>query len=275
MRFGIKKMSKLFFYALSFRYLCPHINAMMQKSFCRICFTVLTALLFVLPICANPAGGGRNEKLWLHRCLSLEKANAMAKRFRNIEVDVCLRQNGQMDVTHDADTTFNLDFSDFLAYIGLHPERKIWVDVKNLSEENAADFLRKLEAVMEREGVKRQQLIIESPRYDLLRSFTGRGFYTSCYVAVPRADKLSRTETDSILAHYEAIALSGDICALSFPGHWYKAFSKKYRALPIDLLTWEHHKSKFRLRLSCRGRRMLRNPQLKVILVKKRGRYHR
>lgn len=63
--------------------------------------------------------------------------------------------------------------------------------------------------------------------------------------------------------------------ALSFPGWWYDDIKEAFAQQPIALLTWEHRKTQLELFLTPRGRRMINDPQLKVVLVKDKGHFHR
>ena len=85
-------------------------------------------------------------KIWLHRCNSIEKLHEKEHRYPNIEVDICLRAGGVMDVTHDLDTTFHLGIEPYMKYLGEHPERHMWMDVKNLSEDNLLAFKLRLDS---------------------------------------------------------------------------------------------------------------------------------
>lgn len=68
---------------------------------------------------------------------------------------------------------------------------------------------------------------------------------------------------------------SHKVCALSFPGWWYDDIKEAFAQQLIALLTWEHRKTQLELFLTPRGRRMINDPQLKVVLVKDKGHFHR
>ena len=62
--------------------------------------------------------------------------------------------------------------------------------------------------------------------------------------------------------------------ALSFPGWWYSTIKENLNR-SIDLLTWKHRTTQWQLLLTPKGHKMLDDPELKVILVKDKGQYHR
>ena len=61
---------------------------------------------------------------------------------------------------------------------------------------------------------------------------------------------------------------------MSFPGPWYSTLKEELDR-PIDLLTWRHRTTQLEFFLLPMGRKMVNDPQLKVILVKDKGKYHR
>ena len=71
-----------------------------------------------------------------------------------------------------------------------------------------------------------------------------------------------------------AVADSGDVRAISFPGWWYSTISERLDR-DIDLLTWEHRKTQLEFFLIPGTDAMLNDNRLKVILIKDKGNYHR
>ena len=213
------------------------------------------------------------DKVWLHRTNSLEKMMEKEERFPNFEVDLVFRKNELFDVTHDADTTFNLGIGQYLADIARDNDR-MWMDIKNLNNKNASYMLRTLDSLRHHYHVSKEQLIIESKDVNALNHFTRAGYYTSYYVSFDKPDNLSDEEVDACIAQLQRIADSGKVEALAFPGWWYDEISENLHR-DIDLLTWKHRTTKFGLLALPSNREMLEDPQVKVILVKSKGKYHR
>lgn len=69
------------------------------------------------------------EKIWLHRCNSLEKLYEKQSRYPNVEVDLVFRKDRVFDVTHDVDTSFNLSLGSYFSYMKDH-EGKMWLDIR-------------------------------------------------------------------------------------------------------------------------------------------------
>ena len=60
------------------------------------------------------------EKIWLHRCNSLEKLYEKQSRYPNVEVDLVFWKDRVFDVTHDVDTSFNLSLGSYFSYMKDH-----------------------------------------------------------------------------------------------------------------------------------------------------------
>lgn len=212
------------------------------------------------------------EKLWLHRTNSLEKLHEKEADFTNFEVDLVFRDS-VFDVTHDADTTFHLSLESYMPHIRRYHCR-VWLDIKNLNSQNADCALFCLDSLVAKYHVDKSQFIVETRNISALSRFTDDGFYTSYYVNFPKPSALDEAAVDTCIAHLRRVADSGKVCALSFPGWWYKPIRSKLHR-HIDLLTWKHRTSRFGIYATLEGRAMLFDPQLKVILVKSKGKYHR
>lgn len=248
-----------------------------RKGRRRAVWKILAAAVAGVALCilavAYHEVGRHQDKLWLHRCNSMEKLKEKESGYPNIEVDLVFREDRTFDVTHDADTTFGLRLDEYFAHLS-PGAGKMWLDIKNLNPGNADDMLDALNALTDRYGMDRKRLIVESPDWESLGKFTGEGYYTSCYVTFDLPRRLERGERDSCIAVLRKVADSGKVRALSFPGPWYATLKDRLDR-PIDLLTWRHRTTQLELFLTPQGWEMVRDPQLKVILVKDKGRYHR
>ena len=213
------------------------------------------------------------DKIWLHRCNSIQKMDEMDEKYQNIEVDVVFRKDSIFDISHDIDTSFNCSLDSFLGQID-KTNRKIWIDLKNLTYTNYRKVYTKLEQLIKEYSISKSQLILESPKADLLQYFTNKGYYTSMYIKFKKPSDLSAQEIDYYISLLQKVADRKMVSALSFPYWWYTEIKDKLNR-PIDLLTWTHHTSSFALQLWRRGQEMLKDEQLKIILVKEKGHFHR
>ena len=107
--------------------------------------------------------GKHKDKLWLHRCNSIEKLNEKYGDYTNVELDVCFRDS-VFDVTHDIDSSFGLNVEKYFAFFALHEGNAVLAALADLTK---------------RYGVDRSRLIVESRTHKALRKLTKEGFYMS------------------------------------------------------------------------------------------------
>ena len=231
---------------------------------------VALAIFFVADAWMNV--GKHPHKVWLHRCNSIEKLHQMKGLYPNVEVDVVLRGNA-FDVTHDLDVSYGLDLEEYFAHFSKN-EGKMWLDVKNLSPQNRDTMLAVLNSLVERYGVAKERLVVESPQWNLLCDFTRDGFYTSMYVEYDKPENLQEEQVQECIGYLREVAGSSCVRAISFPYWWYSTL-KGALGGSVDMLTWKHRSSHFLFMLSGEGKRMLEDSQLKVVLVKDKGDFHR
>lgn len=127
------------------------------------------------------------EKIWLHRCNSLEKLYEKQSRYPNVEVDLVFRKDRVFDVTHDVDTSFNLSLGSYFSYMKDH-EGKMWLDIKNLTAGNKHVALERMNEMTEYFQIAKDRLIIEGKDWKALEAFTQDGYYTSYYVTYDEPD---------------------------------------------------------------------------------------
>ena len=203
----------------------------------------------------------------------MEKLYEKEHRYPNVEVDLVFREDNTFDVTHDVGVSFGQQLDDYFAHMG-ETGGRMWLDIKNLNPGNAERMLDALDTLAESYGMEKERLIVESPDWESLGQFTREGFNTSCYVTLDLPRRLEPEEEERGIEALRRVADSGNVCALSFPGPWYSTLKEELDR-PIDLLTWRHRTTQLEFFLLPMGRKMVNDPQLKVILVKDKGKYHR
>ena len=244
----------------------------MKKTKWIISATAL-GLLLVYGLKAWSEIGDYPEKLWLHRCNSLEKMEEKEKVYDNVEVDLVYRGNGVFDVTHDADVSFGLKLDPYFAEIA-KDDGHLWLDIKNVNLANCKEMDEDLDSLCQAYKVDKDQLIIEGGNVDALNFFTQDDYYTSYYVPFDKPSRLTDQEIEACVDSLRVIADSKKVKALSFPGWWYKDIKQTLHR-PIDLLTWKHRTTQWEFFIQPIHYQMMKDNQLKVILIKSKGKYHR
>lgn len=219
--------------------------------------------------------GSRPDKIGLHRCNSLEKLQEVGGDYSLIEVDVCIRPEGILDVTHDEDTTFGLALPSYFPYLHERPECRMWIDVKNLDNSNFKAFFTMLDSLCARYAIRHERLIVESRNWEFLPPPMQKNYVTSYYVDAPKPSTLSAHQIDSVITHLDAVIATGKVDAISFPGWWYVRLRRQFRHRDISFLIWRHRTTEWELFLDPIGRLMLADSRVKTVLVKNKGKYHR
>lgn len=135
--------------------------------------------------------------------------------------------------------------------------------------------MERLDSMLAVAHVERTRLIIESDNAEALAPFKQRGYYTSYYVRYDNPSQLTPAELATALNQLRKVVDSGQVSALSFPIHWYATLHEQLHRPEIDLLTWDHHTRQWTFLLLPWKRALLNDPQVKVILLKKKGSHHR
>ncbi len=212
----------------------------------------------------------RPDKMWMHRCNSMEKIEELGERYPNFEVDVYLRSNGTLDITHENDITFGLTIGPYFEYLSKNEKRHMWIDVKNLTDENQGILIHSLDSLGLLYGISPDRLVVESRRWDLLKPLTQKGYTTAYHINYERGSH-NKAMSDSL----HKVVNSGSVKALSFPNDWYSFLKEEFGKEEVELVTWFSHRTQWTFFLSPRNRKLLNDPQLKIILIKEYGHHHR
>lgn len=213
------------------------------------------------------------DKVWVHRCNSIEKFDEMHERYPSVEVDLIFRSEGYFDVTHDQENSIGLRLDGYFEKLKGETGH-MWLDVKNISATNCNHAISVLDSLTSMYHIDKIRLIIESPDTVALSAFHKAGYYTSWYVVSENPANLTDDEIEQYIREMRRVVDNGRVSALSFPGWWYPEISKRLDR-NIDLLTWKENSSQFKFFLNLKNYKMLYDPQVKVILLKDLGHFHR
>lgn len=222
------------------------------------------------------------SRLWLHRVDEVAKFEDFKEKYRGFEIDVhfLLNPSPYFDVGHDgADSSIGLNLADMFSHIqkqnmeNYRDKIQLWIDFKNLSEENKYVALSELQHLCLTYEISPQNLIIESRNYKSLDVFKKQGFFTSYYVPYYEA-KYLKSHAQAIRNEINTIIESGNVSALSFPFYLYDFIvdshfgyyeNEKWKDMP--LLTW-NEEANWKENMQIKA---FLNPQIKVILVGEKG----
>lgn len=186
---------------------------------------------------------GYQSKVWAHRVNSLEKLNYTQKFYQGVELDLVFDSiSNTFDVNHPPAKSANLNLDTYFSKIN-NKDLKLWLDFKNLSENNAEKSAAILDLLTKKYSLKNENILVESTAMHNLQTFKNKGFKTSFYlpqlVGLTDESKLVPT-VDSIkqlLIQYPTTGISSNVNAYEvlnkyfknerkFLWHMYKPYSR-------------------------------------------------
>jgi heptose-I-phosphate ethanolaminephosphotransferase len=161
------------------------------------------------------------EKIWAHRVNSVGKLKRSEAVFSGVELDVVFnsdRDSGYFDVNHPPAESIGLHLDDYLSNADPPGSMTYWLDIKNLTDQNKAEVLKRLQLIMKRHDLREDQIIAESPNFEVLRYLSERGLFTSYYLPALDVAAMKQAEQVQWAEQLVANARRSKAWAISFPG---------------------------------------------------------
>ncbi len=125
---------------------------------------------------------GYREKVMAHRVNSLEKLDYSQRFYEGVELDLMYDENKKLyDVNHPPAFSIGLNLDDYLSEIK-NKDLKLWLDMKNITKKNVVDAANLLSTLVDKHGLNKKNILVESPEIHLLSHFSDFGFTTSFYL---------------------------------------------------------------------------------------------
>jgi hypothetical protein len=161
---------------------------------------------------------GYYSKVGAHRVNSIEKLNSAEKYFDIIELDlVYYKENDFMDVNHPPAQSINLKLKNYILAMKGKEKPFLWLDIKNLTENNSTEILNKLQKVFSEFNYPLSKVLVETQYPEALTLFIKNGFKGSYYLpyGLCKMENLKLNETitaiQEVLNKQPDIAISSDI----------------------------------------------------------------
>lgn len=219
-------------------------------------------------------------KMWLHRTDSVDKQKELAYKYKNggIEFDVIFYKDKMaFENSHDKDnlSKYNLE-EQFKVYRDLNYDEGIWLDFKNLNEDNKYEAKEVLDILLRKYKISKNVVWLESSNWESLDIFKQDGYRTSYYFPYYKFENMTEQEINDVKRKTIMIANSGNVEAISFAGkHYYDFISSMNLPDNIVLLTWLENSRWYNVLLNSKQNKIVKDNRVKVILVKDIGHYHR
>lgn len=158
---------------------------------------------------------GSYDKIWSHRVNSLEKLDSALNFFDGVELDLVYNAIADvLDVNHPPTNSINLSFENYVSNITNTKKPYLWLDIKNLNNENAELIKLKLETILTKYNYPQNKIVIET-RYPIaLKHFKdsqyGLVYYLPYHMYLKENDILKKDlkTIDSVLKEQSNIAIS-------------------------------------------------------------------
>ena len=210
---------------------------------------------------------GHYEKVGAHRVNSIEKLTAALDYFEIIELDLLYFSESQtLDVGHPPAPSISLTFEKYLDAIPKDCRPFLWLDIKNLTSENASEVLNRISLLLKKRQYLFEKLLIESQHPEALELFNDTGFQTSYYLPVglskkPTSEQDSAIETIQLaLSKNKKMGVSSNYLDYEIMS---KNFPKRQKYVwKIDGLTFNNYSP---------TRKILKDTTVKVVLSRFRS----
>ena len=215
----------------------------------------------------RPEYYGYSNKVLAHRVNSLEKLAFAEKFYAGVELDLMYNINTHsFDVNHPPAPSIGLDLETYLSHIK-NKNIKLWLDIKNISKENAADAAQSLSKQITNAGINKKNILVESPEIPYLYFFKDEGFKTSFYLPyfLYKKDKQTLSKTidslKSLKEQYSSDGISADVLNYDILNQYFKK-DKKF--------LWAIYPSYSRHQINnyTNFRKYASDPTVEIILVK-------
>lgn len=217
------------------------------------------------------------DKFWLHRTNSVNKQYEFADKYKGIEFDIIYHADKDVfENSHDEENAaaYNLE-KQFEAYNKIALPKGIWLDFKNLNEDNKINARKKLNELITKYNIDKNLIWVESDSWQSLKYFKEDNFKTSYYFPYYDLRKMSDKEKQDIRLKTQYILQSGNVDAISFSGNYYD-FIKSIDCPPqIVYLSWLAEQKWGEVLLNKKFKKINLDDRVKVILVRDKGNYHR
>lgn len=219
------------------------------------------------------------KKLWLHRVDSPEKLLELGNEYYGLEFDVVFHENvNDFENSHDRSEkiVYSLDNQlKTLSQLKNGVNKHLWIDFKNLTHDNKYNAEKRLSELFEKYEIKKENCYVESNNWKDLDVFKEKGWKTSYYFPYYDFSKLTSNEIADIKVKTKDISYSDNVSAISFAQEYYGIVTEMDLNPSIDFLTWFNGVERRDFEVKEQYLPIIRNPRVKVILVRELGHYTR
>ena len=183
----------------------------------------------------------KSHKIWLHRANDLTKAQYFQNKYAGLEIDITyvdslhtfliLHGGGHVEPNP-------VTFEKWLDELDDTKDIRLWLDFKNLDNENKVPAFDELRRLCSQYKMKRKNLIVESWNASNLKIFRDSGFQVSYYIPDFKPKSVSRDELQKHTDKIRRIVSENNLTTIS--GYYYQYEFMRDSFPDNDVLIWYH-----------------------------------
>lgn len=204
------------------------------------------------------------DGIWLHRVNSTERAEYYLSEYAGFEIDIWYDSSkNAFNVDHD-NRDYNTSLHDMFSVLANKADVYIWLDFKNLNNENKGAGLARLNGLMSEFPSLKNHIIVESPQIRELEVFHNQGIITSFYFTPP-----SGPDWREAMGELQKQFYNSGITAVSSDLVNYDLAKAAFSNVPLLFWDMRSYDRKISRLIAAHIRRniLLHEPNIKVLLV--------
>lgn len=207
---------------------------------------------------------GHYNKVLAHHCNSIERLDSALKYYKGVELDLVYSEDiDLLDVYHPPSPSTGLSFKNYVDNIKSKEQPLLWLDIKNLDEDNAHLIFKKITSILDDNNFNYSKILIESTSPKSLPIFTEAGFKTSFYLP-KRLDLKTPKELEISISKISKVLKDQPDIGISTNFHDYYVLKKYFPNKPkyIWVLVFPIN---IHLKVT---KKILNDPTVKIVLTK-------
>lgn len=183
----------------------------------------------------------KSQKIWLHRANDIEKAQYFQDKYSGLEIDITFVDSLQTFLVLHGGGHVELSpitLEQWFDEIWTAKQMNLWLDFKNLNNNNKVAALNELNRLCSKYKVKKGNFIVESWNASCLTAYKNAGFQVSFYIPNFKPQSVSKTELQKQTDKIRRIISENNLTTIS--GYYYQYQYMRDSFPDKDVLIWYH-----------------------------------
>lgn len=183
----------------------------------------------------------KSQKIWLHRANDIEKAQYFQDKYAGLEIDITFVDSLQTFLVLHGGGHVELNpitLEQWFDGVGKTGQMNLWLDFKNLNNNNKIAALNELNRLYSKYKIKRSNSIVESWNAACLKEYKDAGFQVSLYIPDFKPLSVSQNELQKQTAKIRKLISENNLTTIS--GYYYQYQYMRDSFPDKDVLIWYH-----------------------------------